>query len=365
VKLGNSSSPLPVGGPEFYGVLGAVASEVGRSRFYRDLARFLSRIVRSDFCLVMRYARFSAPDFLVNEVMSPEAVDLYFAGYYRLDPFYNYWRQHGQCGVVPVRTILGHNTNEHEYFNVIYREAHIHDEIAIFLPAPGGASVTIFVDRSADNFDESDIELMNLLYPTIAGLHKVHLDWLFLNSNHDIAGTLSREIPRAILILDRDGRRVYTSREWRDTERRNPQLDRAMRALKEEQPGLVEFSDNMVVHAEKLRSDFPIAPNGTICVIEPRGDSAPVTMDYAGSVNRFIAAHGLTPREGRIVELILSGYPTDEIARKLRISRGTVKNHRGRLYYKLDVTTERELFSLFLPHLLKALPSAEPSAKFA
>ena len=43
MKLGNSSSaPLPVGGPEFYGVLGAVASEVGRSRFYRDLRGFLA-----------------------------------------------------------------------------------------------------------------------------------------------------------------------------------------------------------------------------------------------------------------------------------------------------------------------------------
>ena len=47
---------------------------------------------------------------------------------------------------------------------------------------------------------------------------------------------------------------------------------------------------------------FPIAPNGTICVIEPRG-SMPVQTDYAGSVSRFIAAHDLTPREGRIVEL--------------------------------------------------------------
>jgi DNA-binding CsgD family transcriptional regulator len=312
----------------------------------------------------MRYARFSAPDFLVNEIMPPEAVDLYFAGYYRLDPFYNYWRQHGRCGVVPVKTILCHNSNESKYFNVIYREARIRDEIAIFLPAPGGASVTIFVERTATNFDDSDIEHINLIYPTVAGLHKIHLDWLFLNSDHDIAGTLSREIPRSVLIMDRDGRRVFTSREWRDAERGNPQLDRAVRTLKEERPGLVELADNMVVHAERLRSDFPIAPNGTICVIEPRG-SSPIESDYGGSMTRFIAAHSLTPREGHIVELILAGYPTEAIARKLRISRGTVKNHRGRLYYKLDITTERELFCLFLPHLLKPRRPVEPAARLA
>ncbi len=356
-------TPLLAGSPEFYIALGALASEVGRSRFYRTLARLLCRVGRGDLSLVMRYARFSAPDFLVNEIMSPEAVDLYFAGYYRLDPFYNYWRQSGRCGVVPVRSILSHNKNEYEYFNVIYRLAHIHDEIAVFLPAPGGASVAIFLERTADNFDDPDVELIKLIYPTVDGLHKTHLDWLFVNSNHDIAGTLSQEIPRAVMILDRDGRRVFTSREWRDAERRNPRLERAIKTLKEEQIGLVEFADDMVVHAEKLRGDFPIAPNGTICVVEARG-STPVETDYAGSVSRFIAAHGLTPREGRIVELILAGCPTEDIARKLQISRGTVKNHRGRLYYKLDITTERELFSLFLPHLLKTWV-AQPSAKRA
>jgi DNA-binding CsgD family transcriptional regulator len=353
VKGGNKSTvPLTVGSPEFYIALGALASEVGRSRFYRNLAPILARISRSDSYLVMRYARFSAPDFLVNEIMSQEAVDLYCAGYYRLDPFYNYWRQFGRCGVVPVKTILCHNKNEYEYFNVIYREAHIYDEIAVFLPAPGGASIAIFVERTADNFDDSDIEAIKLLYPMVDGLHKLHLDWLFLNSNHDIGSVRSREIPRAVMILDRDGRRVFTSREWRDTERQNPKLDPAMRTLKEEQPGFVEIADNVVVHAEKLRSDFPIAPNGTICVIESR-DSMAIETDYASSVSRFIAEHCLTPREGRIVELILAGYPTEEIARRLHISRGTVKNHRGRLYYKLDITTERELFSLFLPHLVK------------
>ena len=52
----------------------------------------------------------------------------------------------------------------------------------------------------------------------------------------------------------------------------------------------------------------------------------------------------LTVREQQIVQLILRGYPTETIAQKLGIGRGTVKNHRRRLYYKLDITSERELF---------------------
>ena len=40
-----------------------------------------------------------------------------------------------------------------------------------------------------------------------------------------------------------------------------------------------------------------------------------------------------------------------KIASRLRISSGTVRNHRCRLYDKLDITTERELFFLFLNEL--------------
>jgi DNA-binding CsgD family transcriptional regulator len=56
----------------------------------------------------------------------------------------------------------------------------------------------------------------------------------------------------------------------------------------------------------------------------------------------------LTPRERDIVSLILQGHPTVSIARRLGLARGTVKNHRRRLYRKLDITSERELFLTFL-----------------
>ena len=142
----------------------------------------------------------------------------------------------------------------------IYREAHIHDEIAVFLPAPGGASIAIFVERSADDFDGCRHRTHQARLSHGRGLHKTHLDWLFINSNHDIAGTLSQEIPRAVMILDRDGRRVFASREWRDTERRNPTTGSRHESAKGRAAGLIEFADNMVVHAEKLLGDFPYCP---------------------------------------------------------------------------------------------------------
>ncbi|MDX3924490.1 MAG: helix-turn-helix transcriptional regulator [Shinella sp.] len=55
----------------------------------------------------------------------------------------------------------------------------------------------------------------------------------------------------------------------------------------------------------------------------------------------------LSLRERELVELVLKGYPTSTVAARLNIAIGTVKNHRARIYEKLDITTERELFLQF------------------
>jgi DNA-binding CsgD family transcriptional regulator len=55
----------------------------------------------------------------------------------------------------------------------------------------------------------------------------------------------------------------------------------------------------------------------------------------------------LSERERQLVQLILAGHPSATIAERLGITVGTVKNHRRRIYEKLDITTERELFLQF------------------
>jgi DNA-binding CsgD family transcriptional regulator len=56
----------------------------------------------------------------------------------------------------------------------------------------------------------------------------------------------------------------------------------------------------------------------------------------------------LSVREREIAQLILMGHPTAGIAAKLKLSPGTVKNHRRNIYGKLDITTERELFLQYI-----------------
>jgi DNA-binding CsgD family transcriptional regulator len=64
----------------------------------------------------------------------------------------------------------------------------------------------------------------------------------------------------------------------------------------------------------------------------------------------------LSPRESEVVELVLQGYPNAAIARKLAISRGTVRNHRLSVYRKLDITSERELFLRYVELLSELRP---------
>lgn len=64
----------------------------------------------------------------------------------------------------------------------------------------------------------------------------------------------------------------------------------------------------------------------------------------------------LTEREAQVIQLFLHGHSTKSIAQKLSISPETVKLHRKHSYAKLDVSSQSELFYLFID----ALSSMQP-----
>jgi DNA-binding CsgD family transcriptional regulator len=105
------------------------------------------------------------------------------------------------------------------------------------------------------------------------------------------------------------------------------------------------LAGHRVLHRERLDNNFRLAPAGYLWTIEQLAEPPDDPLDRAEPdwFDRL-----LTPRERDIVRLVLDGHPTVSIAGKLGLSRGTVKNHRRRIYYKLDITTERELFLLYI-----------------
>lgn len=68
----------------------------------------------------------------------------------------------------------------------------------------------------------------------------------------------------------------------------------------------------------------------------------------------------LTPREAQVLQMILRGYAIRLIARKLDISPETIKHHRKNIYAKLDVSSQGEVFHLFIDSLRMITPNSPP-----
>jgi len=77
----------------------------------------------------------------------------------------------------------------------------------------------------------------------------------------------------------------------------------------------------------------------------------PPPLSFDATVAAFLPGV-LSPREREIVRLALNGFDNAAIARRLGIGDQVVRNRRRGIYDKLDITSERELFRLFLDHVM-------------
>jgi DNA-binding CsgD family transcriptional regulator len=59
----------------------------------------------------------------------------------------------------------------------------------------------------------------------------------------------------------------------------------------------------------------------------------------------------LTAREAAIVDLVLQGYSSEAVGRRLNVATGTVKVHRRNVYRKLGISSQTQLLSLYLRHM--------------
>ena len=60
-------------------------------------------------------------------------------------------------------------------------------------------------------------------------------------------------------------------------------------------------------------------------------------------LRKMVNGDGLSPREGEVLRLIALGYTSEEIARKLHLSRRTIETHRANVHRKLGLRTRAEL----------------------
>jgi DNA-binding CsgD family transcriptional regulator len=97
--------------------------------------------------------------------------------------------------------------------------------------------------------------------------------------------------------------------------------------------------------SELLRSHSQMADFSSRYLLEP---------DIDGVIDHAFQAFGsslLSPREKSVLELMLRGYGTGAAAEKLEIAVETLRRHRKAIYRKLDVSSQTDLFSLFINSL--------------
>ncbi|MDR0499805.1 MAG: LuxR C-terminal-related transcriptional regulator [Coriobacteriales bacterium] len=71
------------------------------------------------------------------------------------------------------------------------------------------------------------------------------------------------------------------------------------------------------------------------------------TQSRETAVAKFAASYGLSPREIRILILLLDGNKRAQIEHETQLSEGTVKTHISNIYKKMDIHSKRELFLLY------------------
>ncbi|MGR3290321.1 MAG: helix-turn-helix transcriptional regulator [Paracoccaceae bacterium] len=133
--------------------------------------------------------------------------------------------------------------------------------------------------------------------------------------------------------------------------------------------GLIQLPDNMMIELDfitthsnnqtgqcfkALKSMFPVLASA----VRKHFETASHEIDTIGAQpsheDRFqqFGKSTLTNREQSVVKMILTGHSSNSIALSLGISMPTVKTHRRNTYAKLNISSQAELFNLFIQTLV-------------
>lgn len=319
--------------------LTSVAEHIGTAEFYRAMMSAAGTFVPSDDFQVIHYPGKGNPLYVVDDATSPDLRDLYksFSTY---DPFLRDWRDHHRAGIRTLSQVQPPDYDDGGYCSGFYDLTGYADEVGLMFPALIGSANGVFLQRGR-RFSRREIGRFERLYPALRRLHAAHRRHIFSAMARDaavIAGV-------GTAVVEKSGRLALMN----ETLRACPGHEQA---IAEAVDGLDGRDEPMAV-ATRLGcasvtplADFPMAPDGCLVVIGP--PDAPSDLDAA--LESF-GGDMLSRRERQITRLVFTGYASCHIAETLGISEATVKNIRKRLYYKMDVTSERELFALFLEHL--------------
>jgi DNA-binding CsgD family transcriptional regulator/PAS domain-containing protein len=324
--------------------IAAVIDAVGHQDFYAIVLETLGRYIDCERWLAIKYSRFSAPEFIVNTALSKEAVDQYMSHLYRIDPLLRLVTEDRVPSVVTF-SLMQNEDDCNVYYDEIFKSGQILDELTLMLPVIGGGYLGFCFDRENRVFNEDEMALFTTLYPIIVAAHAAHMRTEFLEG----LGALFGNGKVGVLTLGTDNRMIYQNPAWHALTGHdfgNETLDFILG-----QPELIAVNvKGLIAHWEYSKNVSACATGIRAVFLEQKSEGY-IQTDVNEFFEQFYDAYHLSPRERQLVEKTLRGYSMPVIAEKLDLSLGTVRNYKQRLYAKLDITSEREIFSLFMMHM--------------
>jgi len=321
-------------------------SSVGTADFFASLLNVISFGANPDQQIAMRYHPYSVPEIRVHKGISKIYMNLYLQrGFYRHDPVYHYWRDYGTLGALRVADVTTPELSEAPYMNEFIERSGLTDESGMLLPWLAGSCVGLFIGMRGGKFAQDHNRFLNQIFPFLQALTKAHLSKELNRLFVDTGATLDSR--RAMMIQDEFENVIFKSKSWTKLEQDYPILIDLIKEREFISEGQAMLSNSLVLHANKVGRSPDFSSVNNVFVVE-RLDG--ISFSEANQKKRIkkLFFGNLTRREQEVVELMLKGFPVVLIAKELGISPGTVKNHKTKIYYKLDVTTERELFSQLL-----------------
>ena len=244
---------------------------------------FAARITGCKKRLVMRYAAYDRPAFIINHALSKEVATMYLAGLYRIDPLYEISRTNREPLVVHLRSMpTDHAVPDEQYLAALFKSAFIFAELAVLLPTYGGVTIAICCERGHRRFTESEADILEAIQPLLNSIHKLHIDRVF-----SAAGKRAAErdgLEGAMLVLDSRNKPIYANAAWEACPHVAGRLPDIVARLEEGVSSHVLLGEGHIAHWERLPNDSSLAPNGSLLMLDR---------------TRSLQGRSATPRGGR------------------------------------------------------------------
>lgn len=322
--------------------LARVVDAAGTSEFYPELCAFLSRDIDWNARMILKYSKEAKPAYLWTDKVSQYDINLYLNRFYRLDPFFAFWRKNDGPAVMRMSASSDFLYQSSAYFRLFQPMVGSKDGLAVFLPVHGGAAMAVCFE-SRELYSERVVETLNGALPLLVALNTSHQRTV-------MRGLLDRSdgldhMVGAMAIFAMDGSLLRANHEWRECAASTPQLEQALDLFEGDEPHAEVALEFGILKRTPLSDHVEIGPDGYVLSFEPGAAKPPVSL---AQMSQEFLADELTAREREIVTMIIEGASSQDIADALGVSEGTIKNHRKRLYKKLAINSERELLARFI-----------------